>query len=46
MNHDSEQVCALFFCFFPQVSGEQIYTDVAQDILRYVSRDLSDKVNR
>lgn len=35
-------------CFiFPvlQVSGEQFYADVAKDILLYVSRDLSDKVN-
>lgn len=28
-----------------QVSGEQFYADVAKDILCYVSRDLSDKVN-
>lgn len=28
-----------------QVSGEQFYADVAKDILLYVSRDLSDKVN-
>lgn len=35
-------------CFiFPvlQVSGEHFYADVAKDILLYVSRDLSDKVN-
>lgn len=31
--------------FFSQVSGEQFYADVAKDILCYVSRDLSDKVN-
>lgn len=28
-----------------QVSGEQLFADVAKDILLYVSRDLSDKVN-
>jgi len=27
-----------------QVSGEQLFADVAKDILLYVSRDLSDKV--
>lgn len=37
-------VCSIFL-LFPQVSGEQLYADVAKDILRYVSRDLSDKVN-
>lgn len=31
--------------FCSQVSGEQLYADVAKDILRYVSRDLSDKVS-
>lgn len=42
LNHDSPAgVC---FCFF-QVSGEQLFADVAKDILLYVSRDLSDKVN-
>lgn len=28
-----------------QVSGEQLFADVAKDILLYVSRDLSDKVS-
>lgn len=37
-------MCSIFL-FFLQVSGEQLYTDVAKDILHYVSRDLSDKVN-
>lgn len=36
-----QQVCVSAF----QVSGEQLFADVAKDILVYVSRDLSDKVN-
>lgn len=44
MNHVCRCVCSIFL-LFPQVSGEQLYADVAKDILRYVSRDLSDKVN-
>ncbi len=37
----------MFFFFFLafQVSGEQLFADVAKDILLYVSRDLSDQVN-
>lgn len=42
LNHDS---WAGVFCVSLQVSGEQFFADVAKDILLYVSRDLSDKVN-
>lgn len=42
-NHVPKKPCALFSVL--QVSGEQFYADVAKDILLYVSRDLSDKVN-
>lgn len=45
MNHDSKPVHALLSLLF-QVAGEQLFADVAKDILLYVSRDLSDKVNR
>lgn len=44
MNHDSKQARALLSLLF-QVAGEQLFADVAKDILLYVSRDLSDKVN-
>lgn len=37
-------MCSL--CLLFQVSGEQLFADVAKDILLYVSRDLSDKVNQ
>lgn len=43
MNHDSVIRGCVFLLF--QVSGEQLFADVAKDILLYVSRDLSDKVN-
>lgn len=29
---------------FPQISGDEFFADVAQDILLYVSRDLRDQV--
>lgn len=45
LNHGSEQACALFPSVL-QVSGERFYADVAKDVLLYVSRDLSDEVNR
>lgn len=40
--------CVLYMCYIFslfQVSHEQLFADVAKDILLYVSRDLSDKVN-
>lgn len=43
MNDDSVIRGCVFLLF--QVSGEQLFADVAKDILLYVSRDLSDKVN-
>lgn len=44
VNHDPKQAHALLSLLF-QVAGEQFFADVAKDILCYVSRDLSDKVN-
>lgn len=43
LNHETYPGALHVFLLF-QVSGEQFYADVANDILLYVSRDLSDKV--
>ncbi|XP_077595715.1 spermatogenesis-associated protein 20 [Stigmatopora nigra] len=42
MLYDQAQLAVAYITAF-QVSGEQIFADVAKDILLYVSRDLSDK---
>ncbi|XP_049615792.1 spermatogenesis-associated protein 20 isoform X1 [Syngnathus scovelli] len=42
MLYDQAQLAVAYVTAF-QVSGEQIFADVAKDILLYVSRDLSDK---
>ncbi|XP_077407428.1 spermatogenesis-associated protein 20 [Vanacampus margaritifer] len=42
MLYDQAQLAIAYITAF-QVSGEQIFADVAKDILLYVSRDLSDK---
>ncbi|XP_008313005.1 spermatogenesis-associated protein 20 [Cynoglossus semilaevis] len=42
MLYDQAQL-AVAYITASQVSGEQFFADVAKDILRYVSRDLSDK---
>ncbi|XP_034426695.1 spermatogenesis-associated protein 20 [Hippoglossus hippoglossus] len=42
MLYDQAQL-AVAYITASQVSGEQLFADVAQDILLYVSRDLSDK---
>ncbi|XP_061611867.1 spermatogenesis-associated protein 20 isoform X2 [Phyllopteryx taeniolatus] len=42
MLYDQAQLAVAYITAF-QVSGEQIFVDVAKDILLYVSRDLSDK---
>lgn len=45
MSNRETDAGALHLFLLLQVSGEQFYADVAKDILLYVSRDLSDKVN-
>uniref|UniRef100_A0A8C5HCT4 Spermatogenesis-associated protein 20-like TRX domain-containing protein n=1 Tax=Gouania willdenowi TaxID=441366 RepID=A0A8C5HCT4_GOUWI len=42
MLYDQAQLAVAYITAF-QVSGEQLFADVAKDILCYVSRDLSDK---
>uniref|UniRef100_A0A6Q2YDY2 Spermatogenesis-associated protein 20-like TRX domain-containing protein n=1 Tax=Esox lucius TaxID=8010 RepID=A0A6Q2YDY2_ESOLU len=42
MLYDQAQLAVAYVTAY-QVSGEQVFSDVAQDILLYVSRDLSDK---
>uniref|UniRef100_H3CFR8 Spermatosis associated 20 n=1 Tax=Tetraodon nigroviridis TaxID=99883 RepID=H3CFR8_TETNG len=42
MLYDQAQL-AVAYITASQASGEQFYADVAKDVLRYVSRDLSDK---
>uniref|UniRef100_A0A8C7K5Z7 Spermatosis associated 20 n=1 Tax=Oncorhynchus kisutch TaxID=8019 RepID=A0A8C7K5Z7_ONCKI len=42
MLYDQAQLAVAYISAF-QVSGEQVFADVARDILLYVSRDLSDK---
>ncbi|MEQ2301180.1 hypothetical protein AMECASPLE_033283, partial [Ameca splendens] len=42
MLYDQAQLAVAYITAF-QVSGEQLYADMAKDILLYVSRDLSDK---
>ncbi|KAJ3607866.1 hypothetical protein NHX12_024917, partial [Muraenolepis orangiensis] len=42
MLYDQAQLAVAYISAF-QVSGEQFFADVSRDILRYVSRDLSDK---
>ncbi|XP_041670787.1 spermatogenesis-associated protein 20 [Cheilinus undulatus] len=42
MLYDQAQLAVAYINAF-QVSGEQVFADVAKDILLYVSRDLSDK---
>uniref|UniRef100_A0A674EK04 Spermatosis associated 20 n=1 Tax=Salmo trutta TaxID=8032 RepID=A0A674EK04_SALTR len=42
MLYDQAQLAVAYISAY-QVSGEQVFADVAQDILLYVSRDLSDK---
>ncbi|KAF7643250.1 hypothetical protein LDENG_00242780 [Lucifuga dentata] len=42
MLYDQAQLAVAYITAF-QVSGEQLFADVAKDILLYVSRDLSDK---
>ncbi|KAM9425534.1 spermatogenesis-associated protein 20 isoform 2-T2 [Pholidichthys leucotaenia] len=42
MLYDQAQLAVAYITAF-QVSGEQLYADVAKNILLYVSRDLSDK---
>ncbi|KAF3853200.1 hypothetical protein F7725_013888 [Dissostichus mawsoni] len=45
MLYDQAQL-AVAYITASQVSGEQLFADVAKDILLYVSRDLSDKVRQ
>lgn len=42
MLYDQAQLAVAYITAY-QVSGEQFFADVARDVLRYVSRDLSDK---
>ncbi|KAM6951185.1 spermatogenesis-associated protein 20 [Aplochiton taeniatus] len=42
MLYDQAQLAVAYITAY-QVSGEQVFADVARDILQYVSRDLSDK---